>query len=89
MGRKRKPAGRLWRGPFEYRHFRQVVIAQGYRKCGGTKHEQWEHPSRPGKVGLSKKWTACKKGSVVFDGIASQMGISPDELLLLLQDVKR
>jgi hypothetical protein len=93
MGRKRKPGGRPWRGPFTYDHLRQAVEALGFKKCtgdaGGTRHEQWEHPSGGGKVGLSKKWTGVKKGSVTFRGVAAQAGISQKRLLALLQDVKR
>jgi hypothetical protein len=38
---------------------------------------------------LSTKWDGVKKGSVIYNSVASQLGITGKQLLALLQDVKR
>jgi hypothetical protein len=89
MGRKRKLGGSLWRGPFAYKHFKQVLKDMGYRPHPGSNHECWKHPARPGKIPMSKKWSSVKKGDQIFNSIATGIGISPRELLERLQNVKR
>lgn len=93
MARKRKPSGKLWRGPFTFDHLRQVVEEAGFERCtgekAGTNHSTWEHPETGEKVPLSDKWDGVKKGHAPFNSVADRMGISGRELLKRLQDVDR
>ena len=92
MGRKRKPGGALWRGPFTYDHLRQAIEAAGCvrqtGKAAGTKHPAWSSPSGR-KVNLDEKWTGIRANDDLFKSVARQAELSPKRLLKLLQEVKR
>ena len=66
--------------PLTYADFRRVVLADGWRLVGGTKHENYEHPTKSGsKVSLDKKWENVKTGSWVFSSVLQQAGLSRAE----------
>ena len=84
MTRKKKPSGRLSKGPWTYDDIRKVLESQGYTSEKGAAHPQWRHPTRPGKVSLDKKWTSVKTGQMVFDSLARQTGYGKKGLQRLL-----
>jgi predicted RNA binding protein YcfA (HicA-like mRNA interferase family) len=58
----------------------EMLLLDGWRYVGGTKHRAFEHPSRPGKVGVSMKWTGLKFGHVTMQGVMAQAGWSKDDV---------
>lgn len=81
MARKPKPSGRLNKGPFTFKDFERVLLADGWKSVRGTKHKAYEHPDKPGKVNLDDKWEHVKYGSEFFASVASQAGMKPRALL--------
>lgn len=85
--RKKKPSGRVHRGPFTAADFETALRLDGWEpepnQTGGG-HTNWCHPTRPGKVQVDGKWNAVKPGHDPFKGIMRQGGYSKEELLKLL-----
>lgn len=84
MARKRKPSGRLNRGPFTAEDIRIALRLDRWELEGQTRHENYRHPTRPGKVQVDDKWTGVKVGSMPWKGLLEQTGYSKAELLALL-----
>lgn len=83
MARK-KPAGRLNRGPFDTSEIEAALGLDGwYRDVDGA-HRNWRHPTRRGKVQTSSKWTSVRVGSPVWRGILLQSGYTKEQFLALL-----
>jgi flagellar basal body rod protein FlgF len=59
MARRKKPAGRLNKGPFDFNDLDRAIRADGWFSVTGTKHEAYKHPTKTGKVNLDKKWTVA------------------------------
>lgn len=88
MARKKKPSGRLSKGPWCFDDIRKALEGQGYVREEGAKHPQWRHPTRVGKVSLDEKWTGVKKTSMVFKSLARQTGYDEKGLQRLLNDLQ-
>lgn len=87
MARKKKSSGRMNKGPFNFGDLERVITAQGWERIKGkTKHPAYKHPTKAGKVNLDEKWTGVKYGSTVFTSVAEQAGLTPKELLKLLNE---
>lgn len=84
MARKKKPSGRLHRGPFTAADFREALTLDGWSEESPGPHACWVHPTRRGKVQIDGKWTAVKPGHDPFRGVCSQGGYTKAELLQLL-----
>lgn len=84
MARKKKPSGRLNKGPFTYADLDKAIDLDGWYPVDGTKHESYEHATKGGKVSLDKKWTGIKYGHNMFKSVAAQAGLTQQELLKLL-----
>jgi predicted RNA binding protein YcfA (HicA-like mRNA interferase family) len=85
--RKKKPSGRLHRGPFTASNFEAALRLDGWQEEShqtGGGHTNWSHPTRPGKVQVDGKWTSVKPGHDPFKGIMVQTGYTKHELLNLL-----
>lgn len=52
-----------------------------------TVHDNYCHPTRPGKAQVDKKWTSVKPGHYPFRGVMSQTGYTKEELLKLLNGI--
>lgn len=86
MARKKKPSGRLNHGPFGFAEIERAIMRDGWAAAGHGDHPNYKHPEKAGKVQLDKKWSGIKKGCTIFRSIASQAGLSPRELLKLLNE---
>lgn len=84
MARTRKPSGRLNRGPFTAEDIRTALSLDGWEPERQTRHENFHHPTRPGKAQVDEKWTGVKIGSMPWKGLLEQTGYSKSELLALL-----
>lgn len=84
MARKKKPSGRLRNGPFDFAEVEKAIESDGWVPDGHGDHPNYKHPTKSGKVQLDKKWTGLKKGQIVFRSIASQGGLTQNELIKLL-----
>jgi hypothetical protein len=84
MPRKRKPSGRLRKGPFTATDFESALKLDGWSRESRGPHACWVHPTRPGKVQIDRKWTAVRTGHDPFRGVCSQGGYKRAELLRLL-----
>jgi hypothetical protein len=89
MARKKKPSGRLRRGPFTTADFKAAVRLDGWteEKGGRGDHTNWCHAKRPGKITIDEAWTSVKPGHDPFRGIMAQGGYSKQELLKLLNGI--
>jgi len=87
MARKKKPSGRLTKGPWTFDDIRIAIEKQGYVREEAAGHPQWRHTTRAGKVSLDEKWTGVKKGQVVFKSLARQTGYGEEGLLRLLNEL--
>lgn len=87
MARKKKPTGKLYRGPFTAEHFTKAVKLDGWDPESPGPHACWVHPVRPGKIQIDGKWTAVKTSHDPFRGIMTQGGYTKDELLKLLNGI--
>lgn len=84
MGRRKKPSGRLRRGPFTASDFETAIKLDGWVSESDGPHSMWRHPSRPGKITIDGKWTGVRSGHDAFRGIATQGGYTSKELIRLL-----
>lgn len=87
MARRKKPSGRLRRGPFTASDFEAAVRLDGWVRDTTGPHSMWSHPDRPGKIVIDRKWTSVRQGHDPFRGVASQGGYTTKELLKLLNAV--
>jgi len=88
MARQKKPSGRLSRGPWEFRHFRDALFDAGWVKVGHEgSHMQVAHPNRPGRVTIDTNWTGVKVGHDPFKSVAQVTGYGKKELQRLLDGV--
>jgi predicted RNA binding protein YcfA (HicA-like mRNA interferase family) len=88
MARQKKPSGRLSRGPWEYRHFRDALNGAGWIKVGQEgSHVQLTHPTRAGRVTIDTNWTGVKVGHDPFKSVAQVTGYGKKELQRLLDRV--
>lgn len=85
MGRK-KPSGRLNRGPFTASDLCAALKLDGWEDEGpGANHVvQLVHPTKPGKIPVKKKWTALRAKCPILRGIARTAKLSDQRLLELL-----
>ena len=75
--------------PLEYKDFRRVLLATGYVSVGGGDHDNYEHPDRPGKVSLDKKWRNVKVGDWVFRSVVmEQAGMTKKEFVELYWETR-
>ena len=65
--------------PLTYADFRRVLLADDWQRVEGTKHENYEHPTKSGKVSLDKKWENVKTGSWPFRSVLQTAGLSRAE----------
>jgi len=86
MARKKKPSGRLNRGPFAFSDLERAIKRDRWARTKGTKHAAYKHPTKTGKVNLDEKWTGVKYHHEVFTSVACQAGLTKHELLRLLND---
>lgn len=85
MARKRKPSGRLHKGPFTAADIERAIRLDGWTRIKGkTRHPAFEHPTKASKVNFSTNWDGIKYGREMFRSVASQAELSPKELLRLL-----
>ncbi|MGB1583847.1 MAG: hypothetical protein ACPHCI_08670 [Solirubrobacterales bacterium] len=82
MGRNR------FRGPFTAKNFRDLVLAAGCEEVAGGKHMAYRHPTNGKKITISQSWTGVKCGDPVFKSFVDFFGISKDELLDMLDEVR-
>lgn len=87
MARRKKPAGRLRRGPFTASDFEAGIKLDGWIPESDGPHTMWRHPTRPGKISIDGKWTGVRSGHDPFRGVAMQGGYTPKELLQLLNGI--
>lgn len=87
MARKKKPSGRLRRGPFTADDIRKALMLGRWELESQTRHENYRHPIRPGKAQVDEKWTAVEVGSFPWKGLLQQTGYTKQELLLLLNGI--
>jgi hypothetical protein len=52
--------------PLTFDDLDRVIRADGWLPVGGTKHENYKHPTKPGKVSLDRKWKNVRVGDWVF-----------------------
>lgn len=83
MGKKRK-GRQLHRGPFTAAEIERELQRVGFVRSVGSKHVQYKHPSRPGKVSISRAWTGIRASDEMFKSLARQAGYSKQEFLELL-----
>ena len=74
----------LKRGPFTADDVRRALKADGWAVRPGTKHQAWEHPTKPGKFMVSSKWKHLRAWDPVLKGMLRTCGIEKDRLLRLL-----
>lgn len=87
MARKRKPSGRLRKGPFTQAELAAALkLAGAVKSSGGGHQEVYSHPVHGWKIPTSTDWTGLRKGCPILKGIARSMKISDAELLQLLND---
>jgi predicted RNA binding protein YcfA (HicA-like mRNA interferase family) len=85
MARKKKPSGRLNKGPFGFADLDRAVRADGWiRIKGKTRHPSYEHPHKLGKVNISIGWSDVMYHHETFASVASQAGLTKKQLLKLL-----
>ena len=65
--------------PLSFAEMDCVVRADGWRRVVGTKHENYEHPTKGGKISLDKKWTGVLPGSWVFRSVLQQASLTRTE----------
>jgi len=65
--------------PLSFGDLERVVKADGWVRVEGTKHENYEHPTKSGKVSLDKKWTGVVSGGWVFRSVLQQAGLTRAE----------
>ena len=89
MARKKKPSGRLNRGPFTSDDFKNAVRLDGWEqeKGGRGDHTLWRHPTRRGKITIDESWTSVKTSHDPFRGVKETGGYTKDELLSLLNGI--
>jgi predicted RNA binding protein YcfA (HicA-like mRNA interferase family) len=56
-----------------------VIQADGWTLVKGTKHLAFEHPTKPGKVNVSQKWTHVRPGGWPLTAVLAQAGLTKDE----------
>lgn len=88
MARIKKPSGRLHRGPFTASDFHAALRLDGWIPEQATRHANYCHASRAGKVQVDEKWTGVKPGHDTFRGVMAQAGYSKMELLKLLNGIR-
>lgn len=84
MGKRRRRSGNLHRGPFSAGDFDAGLRLDGWFEVPHTRHRNYRHPVRPGKVQVDAKWTGVKPGYFSFRMVMEQAGYTKDELLRLL-----
>lgn len=62
--------------PLTFADFERVILADDWHLVDGTKHENYEHPTKRGKVSLDKKWDGVKVGSWPFRTVLQQAELS-------------
>lgn len=63
MGKRRKIP------PLTFADFDRVIRDAGWYPVAGTKHENYEHATKKGKVSLDKKWKNVRVGDWVFRSV--------------------
>lgn len=58
---------------------RKMLRFDGWHSVPGGNHLCFEHPTKPGKVQVSTKWTGIKTSHEVWKGLLSQTGWSKEE----------
>lgn len=85
MGRKKKPSGRLNKGPFGTRDVERALKADGWFAEGGGGHQTvFRHAKKPGKIPVSQAWTGLRAWDPILTGIAETSGLGKRRLLQLL-----
>jgi len=73
MGRRRLP-------PLTAADFLRMLKADDWYEIAGGRHRNFKHPTKPGKVQVSGKWTGVKTGSLPFKGVCAQAGWTRDDV---------
>jgi predicted RNA binding protein YcfA (HicA-like mRNA interferase family) len=55
--------------PLTFDDFDRVLRADGWFPVDGTKHENYKHPTKHGKVSLDKKWKNVRVGDWVWRSV--------------------
>jgi predicted RNA binding protein YcfA (HicA-like mRNA interferase family) len=84
VARQKKASGRLSSGPFSFADIERAIRADGWSEVSHGSHPNYEHPTKPGKIQLDKKWTGVKKGSVAYRSVARQAGLTSKKFQELL-----
>lgn len=87
MSRKKKPSGRISRGPWEADHLWRALRADGWVPHESGPHSTLVHSTRPGKITIGTKWTGVKPGHMGYRHIKTVGGYSDKQLLKLLNSV--
>jgi predicted RNA binding protein YcfA (HicA-like mRNA interferase family) len=58
--------------PLTARELVRMLLADGWIEVRGTKHRNFEHPKRGGKVSVSMKWTGLRFGHQAMKGVMAQ-----------------
>jgi hypothetical protein len=83
--KRKKGKGQLSRGPWTASEIIKALEQQGYGRIKGDfKHENYEHPGRPGKVQISMSWTGVKYGGWIYNRIAENSGYGKKGLQRIL-----
>lgn len=87
VSRKKKPSGRMSRGPWDASHIRKALFADGWVAYEPGPHSTLKHPDRPGKITVDQKWTGVKKGHDAWRHMVAVGGYTDKQLLELLNSV--
>jgi predicted RNA binding protein YcfA (HicA-like mRNA interferase family) len=88
VARKRKPSGRLNKGPWSPDYVIRAIEADGWRRVAPPPHSQFEHPNRRGKITVDANWkNGVKASDDVFGFMAAQGDYSKRDFIALMNRV--